>query len=690
MVESLRQVKWSQEAANFWENAEDNSVELQFVVSYGSVSQTEKGFEDLVNTLNEPQIKCKVKKLVITDASYLYRHCIHEFASYSDPNVHTIWYLNNEAAIKELRVNTEFSSWADNIQTPKFRECFEQIKLDFDGGGDDSRIVKSFRDAVISNASVSAYKGEYAFSDCVDFLLEECAYTCAFLRDCTLLYPTEFLPCMADAIERYHVNITLLTYKTSKHSQKHTRYRDSRFSLLDKEIALFMKEKVSNVNFFVIDKDGRHLYQNYALMDMVGNFNAKEVTPDSWKNSLKVMQTRKTCSFEESYMDKFYFCVKSPFIINDEVEGVIGLSVDITERKKLEIIERKKEVQSLAESVVHDIRSPLMVLSLLANDVFLPEKKHLELKNIIKSIETILEDLLAKYKGTNSLKIGREESICVQVAIFESMRLMRYQYADSNVEFDYIPDADFQDENVFIKGNYSDFCRMLTNLINNAVESLKKGSCGVVKIGIRKSDDESVSLFVRDNGCGMPAETVNKLMNRCAVETTKEDGFGLGMQQILKTIDDMHGSLLINSAENVGTEFCLTFPKVSTPEWFCDTLHLKKGNTVIVLDDNRAVFDAWRDVFTTSDVFVKYFTNGRDVLNFIASFDDKSQLFLIADYELRGQESSGVDVIELSGMQDQSLLVTNFRVSEIKSFDELRVKVFPKLLGLDKIKIIVE
>ena len=219
-----------------------------------------------------------------------------------------------------------------------------KIKLDFDGGGNDGRIVRSFRDAVISDASVAAYKGEYDFNSCVDFLLEECAYTCTFLQNSTLLYPTEFLPCMANAIERYNTNITLLTYKTSKHAQKHTKYRDSKFNILDKEIALFMKEKVSNVNFFVIDKEGRHLYKNYALMNVVGDFNAQEATAESWQNSLEVMRTQETKLFEESYQDKVFLSVKSPLIINGDVEGIIGLAVDITNLKNKNQLFQSKNI----------------------------------------------------------------------------------------------------------------------------------------------------------------------------------------------------------------------------------------------------------------------------------------------------------------------------------------------------------
>ncbi|MCR5225434.1 MAG: GHKL domain-containing protein, partial [Alphaproteobacteria bacterium] len=444
------------------------------------------------------------------------------------------------------------------------------------------------------------------------------------------------------------------------------------------------------VNFFVIDKEGKHLYKNYALMNIVGDFNAKEVTAESWKNSLEIMKTQETKLFEESYKDQIFLSIKSPLIINDEVEGIIGLAIDVTDQKKLEMLERKKEVQNLAESVVHDIRTPLTVLSLLANHVSLPEKKHLALKNVITSIETILEELLAKYRGTEELQGDIDQDICVQAAVTETLRLMRYQYADSNVKFDYIPDANSSKQSVFIKGNYSDFCRMLSNLLNNAVESLDKSASGLVKIGIKWNDNDSVSIFVQDNGCGMPPEMVDKFMNKRDVQTTKENGHGLGMKQVIRTVDNMQGNLLVSSTENVGTEFLLTFPRSPIPEWFSDTIRVKKGNTVIMLDDDRLIFDVWRDVFTGSNLAVKYFTSGRDVVDFISSVEDKSRLFLIADYELRGQGLNGIDVIKLSGMQAHSLVVTNARISEVKPFTEDKLKIFPKSLGLDKLKVIVE
>jgi hypothetical protein len=73
---------------------------LDLVISYGTTSQTSEGFEELINTINSEDIKRKVKKVVITDTSYLYRHTISQFSGYCDVNIPTEWYLKNKEAIE--------------------------------------------------------------------------------------------------------------------------------------------------------------------------------------------------------------------------------------------------------------------------------------------------------------------------------------------------------------------------------------------------------------------------------------------------------------------------------------------------------------------------------------------------------------------------------------------------------------
>jgi hypothetical protein len=116
-----RLVKWSKESKDFFEKAEDNSIVLDLVISYACASQTGEGFEELVNSINSESVKRKVKKVVITDTSYLYRHTIPEFSRYSDVTIPTEWYLKNKEAIEKLTVPTEIKSWATDLNTEKFQ-----------------------------------------------------------------------------------------------------------------------------------------------------------------------------------------------------------------------------------------------------------------------------------------------------------------------------------------------------------------------------------------------------------------------------------------------------------------------------------------------------------------------------------------------------------------------------------------
>jgi len=118
--------KWSKEAREFFKLAEDSSVILDIFISYSCASQTGEGFEELVNSLNTKDISEKIKKVNIIDASYLYRHMIPKFSVYSNPEVPTEWFLNNNNTIEKLNCRHELKAWVNEINRCKrnnSREC---------------------------------------------------------------------------------------------------------------------------------------------------------------------------------------------------------------------------------------------------------------------------------------------------------------------------------------------------------------------------------------------------------------------------------------------------------------------------------------------------------------------------------------------------------------------------------------
>ena len=63
-----RCVKWSIEVQEFFNTAPNKSITLDVIISQACLSQTGKGFEELVNSLNSDEIKRKIKKVNIIEA----------------------------------------------------------------------------------------------------------------------------------------------------------------------------------------------------------------------------------------------------------------------------------------------------------------------------------------------------------------------------------------------------------------------------------------------------------------------------------------------------------------------------------------------------------------------------------------------------------------------------------------------
>jgi hypothetical protein len=155
------------------------------VISYGCASQTGEGFEELINTINSESIKRKVKKVNITDTSYLYRHIISQFSGFCDPNIPTEWYLKNKDAIGKLTIPPQLKSWATGLDKDGFQNWYRQIKKDF---FTDSK----FKNAVIELAMEFTTKSFYdvEIGRNIDFILEETAYTAFNLKAANIVYPT--------------------------------------------------------------------------------------------------------------------------------------------------------------------------------------------------------------------------------------------------------------------------------------------------------------------------------------------------------------------------------------------------------------------------------------------------------------------------------------------------------------------
>ncbi|MDR1245051.1 MAG: hybrid sensor histidine kinase/response regulator [Endomicrobium sp.] len=301
-----------------------------------------------------------------------------------------------------------------------------------------------------------------------------------------------------------------------------------------------------------------------------------------------------------------------------------------------------------------------------------------------RSIENIVDRLLQKYRDRKDDL--ESQYILVRLCLERIINQLREQNKEGDIEIK----SSFKslDKFVFIKGNLVDFSRMLLNILNNAVEAIenKKGQIRVEYI----EKGKEVEIRVKDNGKGMRREMAEKLMKGENAGTSKKSGHGLGMEQVQSVLKVIKGQMKIESKENVGTEFILTFPKAERPRWFADKIEIKKGDEVVIVDDEEVMHEVWIEKLKEyeKEIRLKFFKQGKEALKYLKSLENKEKVLLIVDYELK-EDINGIDVIEEAGMKERHVLVTNMYLGAIKDFSRKSeyLKMFHKDL-LEKIPFI--
>jgi signal transduction histidine kinase len=235
---------------------------------------------------------------------------------------------------------------------------------------------------------------------------------------------------------------------------------------------------------------------------------------------------------------------------------------DITERKKLEKLlqdnERLAAIGATANMVGHDIRNPLQAI---LSDVFLIKS---ELASLHGEIGVNVTESLANLE-TNIMYINKIVADLQDYSRTLSPDLKNIEFSDVIVNvlnIVYVP------ENISLTINLEELPlintdpamlqRVLTNLVNNAVQALPNGG----KLDISSLIIESkLFIIVSDTGVGIPEEIKSKLFE--PMFTTKAKGQGLGLAVAKRLTKSLGGNITFESQKGVGTQFTVELPLFS-------------------------------------------------------------------------------------------------------------------------------
>lgn len=207
----------------------------------------------------------------------------------------------------------------------------------------------------------------------------------------------------------------------------------------------------------------------------------------------------------------------------------------------------------ISAQLAHDIRSPLMAIDMISKKINqLPDCYKEMLHQAVQRISEIANNFLLQYKNKTSENVAlNQENIADLLKIIIDEK--RQQYGDQSVMISLLVENEAQ--LLSCKINANDFKCVISNIINNAVESVLND---VASIDVNLIyDAHYVCITITDNGKGIPAEYFSNIFSGVSIG---KNGTGLGLSHAKSKLTEWHGDITIESEIGKGTRVNIKIP----------------------------------------------------------------------------------------------------------------------------------
>ena len=248
---------------------------------------------------------------------------------------------------------------------------------------------------------------------------------------------------------------------------------------------------------------------------------------------------------------------------------VVGHILDISFRKKQnEILNKENErLENFINMMAHDLKAPLANLSLVV-DLMRGSMSPAEMEKYRKYLDILHAttrdsgELISKLLHFATLK---GEASKLDLHLHDLRKVVRgcvdsekTRITEKNLKISF----DFPDYAVEALLDITLFKQVILNLLGNAIKFTPKG--GEIKFSSGYTEDDHISLCIRDSGIGIPEQYIPTLFKNTSI--IKRDGLegekstGLGLYICLQIMRIHRGRISVSSKENEGSTFILHLP----------------------------------------------------------------------------------------------------------------------------------
>lgn len=376
----------------------------------------------------------------------------------------------------------------------------------------------------------------------------------------------------------------------------------------------------------------------------------------------------------------------------DEVSDLAGQFQGLLDRidahqEQALVAARGKIELEVARQVAHDLRSPLTILEILLSRGGAHGDAPELSRQAISRIQEVADALLNRKDAPPSMPQIKENWRADTSPLFPHLKLEKIisekvvEYSNRRgIKFDYLPTDEAR--LILLSANAGEFSRVLSNLINNAIESYPEEETPWVGIYLDGVDPEHFMITITDRGSGMNDEVLLR-MGEPGFTHGKKSGSGIGFHHAKQVIQGLGGEVRIMSQLAKGTEIRIRLPRQDRNLMGFPDFNSDLWERVFVVDDDPLVHEAWKLSLSPSTRIESFYSIKEFKLFYAKNFDALERTLILMDHEFKLEpQSRGLDLLSELGLEHQALLVTGcFDDPDLlKRSLSQRVRIFPKVL----------
>ncbi|MEZ4434289.1 MAG: ATP-binding protein [bacterium] len=248
--------------------------------------------------------------------------------------------------------------------------------------------------------------------------------------------------------------------------------------------------------------------------------------------------------------------------------GWIVAFQDLTPLREMQANVRRSErlaaIGKMAAGIAHEIRNPLASMSgsiQMLRDTIALDPMGERLMNIVLRETDRLNALITDFLQFARPNPPQIESVDLRALLEELIQVFGYLRHPTEGEAPRGSEVQLDaPAELRLDADPRQLKQVFWNLLNNATQAL--GDDGEVRLVARRRGDR-VTVAVIDTGAGIPSEALDRIFD--PFYSTKEQGTGLGLAQVLRIVEEHGGRIDVQSVVGAGSTFTVEFPVAHRP-----------------------------------------------------------------------------------------------------------------------------